>query len=173
MLVRAILGIVIMISTSLIGFIKAMQYETRVKEIDNVIDSINVLETEVVYYQNTLPRALKRSGERSKGVISRIYKDVAVTIDAKEGETLESIWGMNVNLHLDRDVLGTDDIEIIADFGRELGLGSTKEQSKYFDYMKHLLKQQRKIAYDEMLKNSGLYRKLGVLLGISIFVIII
>lgn len=174
MLVKFVLGGTIFAACSLIGYVKAYQLEDRVKEIDNIIDSINVLETEVVYYQNALPTALKRCSKRSKGMVSELYEEVAITIGLKEGECLEDIWQKNVYEHLDvRDVLDKADVEIVADFGRELGLGNTTEQSKYFEYIRMQLKQQRTIAHGEMIKSSKLYKKLGVLLGVGLFIIII
>ena len=162
-----------MMSTSLIGLLKAMQFETRVSELDNIIDSINVLETEVVYYQNPLPEALRRSSCRSKGNINSVYEEIAIELDKKNGENLDYIWETKVRLKLANLPLVKEDIGIIADFGRELGLGNVEEQSKYFNYIKLLLRQQRDIAYDLMVKNSGLYKRLGILLGITIFIIVI
>lgn len=72
-----------------------------------------------------------------------------------------------------RDVLKKEDVRLLDDFTRDLGMSDTASQQKHLRLYIDLLKEHSRQARDDMEKKSKLYRILPLSVGIAVAVLLI
>lgn len=170
---KFIVGVILLLSSSTIGYLISLRYSLRVKQLGYFISALNSLETDILYYSTPLPMAMKRVGNRSHKSIAWIFEETWKKLRDREGHDLEKTWRRAINENIDNLSLSKDDIEIVIDFSKELGLGNKETQKKHFRYTKELLIEQKSRAGNEKEKNGRMFNRLGVLLGLTIVIILI
>ena len=91
---------------------------------------------------------------------------------SKNGITADEAWENSLDKFLSSSYLINSDIEILMSFGRYLGSTDRADQIKNIKLTLTNLKQQEKIALDERQKNEKLWKYLGVLSGIMVFLLL-
>lgn len=173
MVLKFIVGLILLSSSGTIGYLIALRYGMRVKQLDYFISSLNSLENDILYYSTPLPIAMKTVAKRSHKSISWIFEETWKQLRAREGYGIDETWKDVINRNSGLLSLGKEDIEIIIDFAKELGLGNKNTQEKHFEYTKVLLIEQKGKAIKEKEKNGKMYNKLGILLGLAVVIILI
>lgn len=173
LLVKLIVSIIILISTGIVGYLISLRYSLRVKEIGYMQTSITNLETEILYFSNSLPQAMEKVALRAHKSIANLFLDAYHYLESKEGYRIDEAWSNSVLKNSSQISLNKEDIEILFAFGKELGIGDKEVQKNHFGYIKILLEEQRIKAIADKDKNGSLYNRLGVLLGLVIVIILI
>ena len=173
MVFKLIIGIILLLSSSAIGYLISLRYSLRVKQLGYFMSALNSLETDILYYSTPLPIAMKKVAGRSHKSISWIFDETWKKLKERAGLNIEETWRMSINENIDDLSLSKDDIEIIIDFSKELGIGNKETQKKHFSYTKELLLEQKRKASKEKDKNGRMFNRLGVLLGLAIVIILI
>lgn len=173
MILKFIVGLILLFSSGSIGYLIALRYGLRVKQIDYFISSMNSLENDILYYSTPLPIAMKRVASRSHKSIAWIFEETWRQLSCRDGYGIDETWKNVINKNKDILSLTKDDIEIIIDFAKELGLGNKESQQKHFEYTKVLLAEQKSKAVKDKEKNGKMFNRLGVLLGLAIVIILI
>lgn len=165
-ILKIIMLILILTLSYLIGNIIAKQYSNRVEELEDIKNSLNVLQTKVRFSKEPLSTIFKD--------ISNISKNKEIFIEANEnmktmlaGEAWRnSIQTVNTNLK-------KNDIEILSSLGNMLGKTDSEGQVNQIEEIKELLNIQIKNANKEKEKNEKLYKTLGMTIGLAIVIILI
>ncbi|SHJ49187.1 stage III sporulation protein AB [Paramaledivibacter caminithermalis] len=173
MVLKLTVGTVLLFSSWAIGYLISLKYGLRVRQIEYFISALNSLENDIVYYSNPLPVAMKRIADRSHKSIAWVFEETWEKLNNREGNGIDEAWKQVINNNIDLLFLTGEDIEIIVDFAKELGLGNKETQRKHFEYTKILLIQQKGKAIKEKEKNGKIFNKLGALLGLAIVIILI
>lgn len=173
MVFKFIVGLILLFSSGAIGYLISLRYGMRVKQLDYFIASLNSLENDILYYSTPLPIAMKRVAKRSHKSIAWIFEETWKQLSSREGYGIDETWKDVINKNSDLLSLGKEDIEIIIDFAKELGLGNKATQEKHFDYTKILLTEQKSKAIEQKENNGKMFNRLGVLLGLAIVIILI
>ncbi|WP_432665223.1 stage III sporulation protein SpoIIIAB [Wukongibacter baidiensis] len=173
MVLKSIVAVILLLATSGIGYLMALRYGLRVKQLGYFTNALNSLETYILYYSTPLPLAMKKLSERSHSSISWLFEESWKRLDSREGYEIDVIWQEAINKNIDSLSLSKEDIEIIIDFSKELGFGNKDTQKKHFQYTEMLLKEQKIKATAEKEKNGRMFNRLGVLLGLAIVIILI
>ena len=173
MLLKLIVSLVLLISSAAIGYLIALRYSFRVKQLEYFISSLNSLETDILYYSTPLPVAMKRVSNRTHKSISWIFEETWKILSNKDGYGIDETWESVVNRNSKDLSLVKEDIEIVINFAKELGLGNKDSQKKHFEYTKVLLNEQKRKANKEQERNGRLFNRLGILLGLAIVIILI
>ncbi len=173
MILKIIISIVILISSSLIGYLISLKYTMRVKQLNYFQSTLNSLENEIIYYATPLPLALKKIGQKSDKSISKIFLDTWMYLNSRKGYRIEESWTMSLKNNKYFTVLTKEDIEVLSELGKELGIGSKETQKKHFEFVRYLINEQKEMAIREQDKNSKMYNRLGFLIGLSIVIILI
>ncbi len=173
MLVLKIIGsLTIIVSCSLIGNHVANKYSNRLSNLKNLKYCIQILETEIVYLSTPLPEALKNVYRKGNKSVSFIFKQIRdYLISNKEHDVLDSFIFI-CNLYKNNLNLNKEDIEILISLGRILGKSDKEDQKKYFKLVLKELSIQREDAEEKMKKNENMYKKLGILSGLAIVIIL-
>lgn len=172
-LVKTLISLTIILSTSLIGYIHAYRYSQRVQQLRYILHGLQLLETEVLYSSNTLLEAMRRVGERSHPSVGGIFLETYKSLYNREGISLAEAWARAVETQSVRTSLEKMDKEVLIDFGKGLGLSDKENQKKIFQLTMLEIQKQQQAADDLKSKNEKMCKSLGVLIGIGIVIVLI
>ncbi len=173
MFVKILGSILIIFSTSIIGYILAHRYTERIQQLKNIYLSFQILETEIIYLSNSLPIAMQRVGNKSNPIVKNIFTDTHQMLSKKAGYSMEEAWNKSIHNNFSNTSLIKEDCEILIDFGKNLGSTDKENQVKNFKFIYLQLEKQQKDAETLKIKNEKMYKSLGALVGIAIVILLI
>ena len=164
----AILGL-----STFIGIIISNQYSMRVKEIEDVIAALDLLDTRVKYTYDTIADSFDFVSQNMNTKAYRIFMIAASHLNENKNLSAGDIFR---NVVEDESIflsLHQEDIEILKGLGTSLGQMDLEGQLKNIVLVKQLLQNQLKEAIEEKNKNFKLTRNMGVFVGLIIMIILI
>lgn len=172
-LVKLFGSILIIISTSLIGFYYGDKYSDRLSNLIYLEQCFKILETEIVYGANPLPEALTNVYKKGNKKVSFVFKEISDHLKAnKNGDLFQSFHSV-VGILRNSLSLKDEDIELFLSLGRVLGSSDRKDQEKNFNFVFKQISVLQREAKIEKDKNEKLYKNLGILSGITILIILL
>ncbi|RKL64230.1 stage III sporulation protein AB [Thermoanaerobacteraceae bacterium SP2] len=172
MLFKLVGGTMVIISCSMIGFLVAGYYQIRPKILRNLQTAISMLETEINYGRSPLPEALKNIAEKCDKEVSELFMNTMKYLSERSGLTAGEAWEKALEAYAPNSNLNRGDFEILSAFGKYLGATDIQDQIKNIKLTLTHLRQQEVAALEERQKNEKLWRYLGVLSGIMIFLLL-
>lgn len=172
-MIKGIGGLIIIISSSLIGLLLSNKYSMRPKTIRKLRFSLQMLETEIIFGSTPLPYALYNVGARSEKPWGTFFIEVSDNILKRKYYSMEDAWNNSIEKHLSNSFLNKLDIELIKNFGKIVGKSDTEDQKKHFNLIYAQLEHHEKMAEEERKKNERMYRSLGFLLGAALYIILV
>jgi len=172
-LVKFFCSILIIFSTSFIGYILAFRYTRRIQQLKDLYLSFQLLETEILFLSNSLPIAMKRVGQKSNPIIGEFFMNTYRILSQKTGCSIEEAWNQSLHDNFLNTSLTKDDIEVLTDFGKNLGATDKENQLKNFKFIYLQLEKQQKAAENLKNKNAKMCKSLGALVGITIVILLI
>ncbi len=172
-IVKLLGGLLILFSTSLIGFAYGNRYSNRLNNLIYMEQCIKILETEIVYGAVPLPDALLNVYKKGNKKVSFIFKEIREhMLENKVEDIYYSFYSVR---HLLKNDLSfkQQDIEIILSLGRVLGTSNREDQEKNFKLILNqiiILEKEAKFNRD---KNEKMFKNLGILIGLAIVIILI
>jgi stage III sporulation protein AB len=172
-MLKVIGSILILLGTTLAGFICGERLKKRVQQLNEIERSVIQLQSEITYVYTPLPEAFIKVAEKSKQPINHIFKNVSQDLIGNRVENVYEAFNGALYKNKDKLYLNNEDIEIILDLTKSLGESDIDGQNNIFSLTLSNLKKQIKIA--EMLKNKNLkmYRYLGFTIGAMMVIILI
>lgn len=167
-----LIGVLLVIgTTTFIGFQRGNQFTKRVRELRQIILSLQMIETEMSYSQLTLQKIFHNVGEKLEYPISKFYKNMS----AEMNRTITSftvIWENELDHITESISLKKADINIMKQFGRTLGSHTFSQQQKHIKLtIKHFEKQQEE-ATEQHYKFGNMTKTLGFLIGLVIVILL-
>ncbi len=162
--------VLVLISSAMIGYMKALKYTLRRQTLRSFLSSLNLLITEITYSQITLSEAFAKLSETSESGVGRFFLLVSQILNSNEGYTAGEAWEIALD-KVENINLSQDDIKILKSFGKGLGNSDIYNQEKNFKLASELLKKQLTDAEESSRKNERLYKSLGILIGIAVVII--
>ena len=165
-ILKIIILILIFITSYLIGNKIAKQYSKRVEELEDMKNSLNILETKIRFSKEPLSVIFKEIGNLSKNkeIFKKANENMRTMLAGDSWK--EAIENSNTNLK-------KEDIEILSTLGNMLGKTDSEGQVNQIEEIKELLNIQIKTANIEKQKNEKLYKTLGMTIGLAIVIILI
>lgn len=173
MIIKLIGGLLVFVACGALGIAASNKYSQRPKEIRKLRASIQMLETEIIFGCTPLPLALSNISCKADGAISRFFANAAEDLLAGISHNLESAWFKAVDQLLSESNIDMQDGELIKDFGKVLGGSDREDQKKHFELLYIQLRQHEEMAEDARKKNEKMYKSLGFLSGLVIFIILV
>lgn len=174
MYILKIIGIImIIISCSLIGHYQGSRYSKRLNNLRYIQNCIQLLETEIIYLSTPLPDAMENVFKKGNKKVSFIFEDIKqYLVQCKNTSVLESF---NYVLDINKDKLNytDEDIEILLTLGRVLGISDKLDQQKHIKTVLIQLRTQENQAEEKMKRNEPMFKKLGVLTGLTIAILLL
>lgn len=173
MLIKFIGGLLIILSTGFIGIVLSRKYSLRPKLLNGFRFSMQLLETEIIFASTPLPYAFSNISNRADRPWNNFFKGLSNDILKRKYYSMEEAWIAATKEYLSIDCLSKTDIELIKRFGRIVGKSDLDDQKKHFQLLYAQLDYHQKIAESDRKKNVRMYKSLGILLGIAIFVVLV
>jgi stage III sporulation protein AB len=173
MIIKLIGGIMIFSACGIMGIAAANKYSQRPRDIRRLRASIQLLETEVIYGCTPLPQALSNVSEKTEGALKAFYNSVSEDLLTGKSYSLAAAWVKGVDGLMEDTALDSSDRELLDSFGKVLGSSDREDQKKHFELLYIQLKQNEEIAEEAKKKNERMYRSLGFLSGLVIFILLV
>lgn len=172
-LLKLIGSILVISSTSLVGFYYSKMFFERLKQIREMQYALTMLESEIIYSSSPLIEALSYVAKRSNSPLKEFFMRFSEKLLNKEVEGI--VEGFNLSLEEFKEDLKfkQDEIDSISSFLKSLESSDTEGQKKSFNITIKKLNDFEKRAQEIMNKNEKLYKYLGVCSGLLIVIILI
>ena len=166
-------SIMVILSSSLIGYIYGKSYSERLSNLIHLENCIKILETEVIYGATPIPDALMNVYKKGNKKVSFIFKEIRdKLIMNKNSDILDSF--ICVTDILEKKLsFNFEDIEVFLSLGRVLGSSDRMDQEKNFKMTFAQFQTQEREAREEKEKNEKMFKNLGLLLGLAIVIILL
>ncbi|MGE5631922.1 MAG: stage III sporulation protein SpoIIIAB [Caulobacteraceae bacterium] len=165
-------GIMIIAASGLMGILFSNRLSFRLRELKRFRSLMQMLETEVVYSATPLPAAFKEIACRSEGLLAYFFGFISDSLNKRVFFTLKDAWANAVSEVLKDSSLNNQDLDLIKSFGSVLGCSDREDQKKHFELFYIQLRHHEESADAELKRSSKMYRSLGFLLGIAVFVVL-
>ncbi len=173
MIMKLLGGLMIISSSGLIGILLSNKYSMRPKILKKFRFSMQLLETEIIYGNTPLPYALHNISVKSERPWDIFLSEVSENILKRRFFSMEEAWNDAIAGHLDLPYLNKADIGLIRSIGKVIGKSDTEDQKKHFNLLYAELSHHEDAAENDKRKNERMYRSLGFLLGIAIYIVLI
>ena len=168
------LGIKILIYSSIflvcstIGLLKSQKYIYRVNELREFKNSLNMFKTKIKFTYEPLPEIFRQISGAIKPNIGSIFK---IAIYNMNFFSAGDAW----NKAIDTDILNInlEDKNVLKNLSKLLGATDLEGQLSQIEMTSNFLDEQIKKAEKEREKNESMYRKLGMIIGLGIVIILI
>ena len=168
------LGIKILIYSSIflvcstIGLLKSQKYIYRVNELREFKNALNMFKTKIKFTYEPLPEIFRQISGAIKPNIGSIFKIASYNMNFfSAGDA----W----NKAIDTDILNInlEDKNVLKNLSKLLGATDVEGQLRQIEMTSNFLDEQIKKAEKEREKNESMYRKLGMIIGLGIVIILI
>lgn len=172
MWLKLIGGIMVIVSSSMIGFIIAGNFKNRPKTLRNLQVALSMLESEINYGHSPLPQAFRSISKQCEEDVARLFDLAAKELSSRKGLTASEAWERSLKEFFKNSYITENDFEILMAFGKYLGSTDKEDQIKNIRLALNNLRQQEISSIREKEKNEKMWRYLGVLSGIMIFLLL-
>lgn len=173
MLLKVIGFILIMFSTTYIGFNFSKKLCKREEELVSLYSFISMLETEISYSITPLPEALFKISKKFNCNIGKLFSNISSRLYEKTGKTVYDVFLEAIDEQKGELYLNSEDLKIVEDFGKTLGQTDIDNQIKHIILIKKNISVLTERAREFKNKYARLYNMLGFLAGLMIFIILI
>lgn len=166
-------AILVMISTSGIGFLYASELKKRKSELEEQYALLKLMLGDIRYTRATLPEAIEKALRRHGGSYLAFLKETAEKLSNSPGIGLDAIWGEAVEEGLRKSALDAEDKQRLVRFGESIS--SADRESLIASFEQYLEELEAEIARvrEIIAPKMKLYRSIGILTGIFIVVVLI
>lgn len=170
---KILFNVVILLSTSMIGFFYGLKFNKRAKNLLDLEYCIRILKSEVIIGNTPLSIALENTYKKGKGEISNIFRIIKEDLINQKREDIYYSFLNLEDILANKYMLNKEDIELLFFLGKVLGKTNRADQEKNFIFILDQISNLRVQANLEKIRNGKLYPSLGVLIGLGIIIIFI
>lgn len=170
-MLKLIGAFLILISTSLAGFLKARSLSARPKQIRALRSFLSILETEIGYGLRPLVQACSSVAEGTQEPIASIFHASAYNLSNLDGASTYECFSKAIQEKWETTELKEQEKKILLDLSRVLGSSSREDQLNHLKLAVANLETMEVEAAGEELRFTKMYRTLGVLLGLLLVIL--
>lgn len=163
--------LLLIMSTCLMGHMKASAYKARCRELEDIIESVKLLEIEITYRKEALAKAFRKISTVRHCWFSNVLRECSTELE--DGHSLEDSWKIAIGRCREASPLEEGDIGIIEDLVHGLGKSDSDGQQKIIEPALIRLRSASKEAYISEQKMGKMYKALGAASGIVIAILIL
>ena len=166
--VKFLILMLVLVCSIWIGFLIAKKYASRVKELKDMKNALNMFATKIKFTYEPIPSIFSEISLKVDGSVSKIFN--VATTEMKDKQAGEA-WNYaleNVNTNMNNEDKG-----VIRNLGRMLGQTDLDGQLSEIELVNEFLETQIQKAECERSKNEKMYRTLGIVVGLTIVIILI
>lgn len=163
--------ILIILSCSLIGWMKGNSYKERTIELENIIEMIKLIELYITYRKEPLIKAFDKVSTTKKCWFSNVLKDCKYYMDNKL--ELDDSLKKAIDDHIGSTPLNEEDILVLEDLTMGLGKSDSESQRRILEPILIRLNNNQNSARYRESSMGKMYKTLGTAIGIVISILII
>ncbi len=156
-----------------LGILFSYKFKRRVKQLEELQRAMTELEYNMDFVTMTVSDALSSVSNNCETELKYVFLYVAERLKNNPGSDMERVWRRAVDKYRQALVLSGEDIELLMDFSKTLGMGNREKEKNNIKFTSARLKLAEDEARAELEQNSKMYRGLGFLLGIFIVIILV
>ena len=157
----------ILVASTLIGRSLSKKYVYRLKELEEIKNSFNILKTKIKFTYEPIPELFQELENTKCRNVGNIFK---LAKEKMENENISTAWENAIEESVTN--LKKEDKEILKSLGKLLGRTDVEGQMGQIETTESLLENQIKEALEEKLKNEKLYSRLGTTIGLAIVILL-
>ena len=168
LIIKGIILIMLLFSSSYIGLLVSKKYQNRVKELKEMKSLLKIFSTKIRLTYETIPQIFKELGNKENSNISYIFKIASKNMqELPAGEAwIKALENQNTNLK-------KEDIEVLKGLSALLGKVDLEGQVSEIELVDNFLDKQIEKAEEESKRNEKMYKTLGVTAGLAMVIIFI
>lgn len=163
----------IVLLSSFIGYLIANKYSFRVKELEDIVSALELLETRVKYTYDTIADSFEFLADNMKTKVYRIFMIAAAMLKENKNMSAGDIFRNACDEEGTFLNINKEDLEVLKCLGTSLGQVDLEGQLKNIVLVRELIIKQLDEATDEKNKNYKLSRNMGVFVGLTIMIILL
>lgn len=167
--IKIIGGLLILVSSALSGIVTAASYKERVLTIRDFRRRLRILADEIRFMKGVIGDALEKAGGE-KGPAAVFFRDAAIYVQTMDAS---SAWDLACDSEEIVSPLKKEDIQAIRLLGSQLGMSDIEGQLAVIDSVDSRMALLEEKAEELRAKNEPLFRKIGIMAGIAIIIILI
>lgn len=151
-----------------IGSIYSKKYINRAAQLEQMKNLLNIFKVKIKFTCNTIQEIFNQLYEDNPNEVGEIFKrtnEYMETYSAKES------WEKSLE-DAKTDLIKAD-LETLKNLGKVLGQTDLEGQLNQIELTQTLLENQIKEALEEKVKNSKMYKTLGITVGLAISIILV
>lgn len=168
--IKIIISLAILCITSYIGIEMASSLKSREEILTDYITFLRLLQNEMVYMANSLPVSFEMARQRLSSSLKDVIGAIALDMSEYGIDKIDISITNNVNT---LEALNDYDKDIIISTMKNLGRSDIDSQNNIIENTITIIEKQIKEANINKVKNSKVYRTIGVITGLIIVVIFI
>lgn len=165
---KIILGIAVIACSTQIGILLSKKYVYRLDELDELKNNFQIMENKIKYTYEPLEDIFSEVAEISSFSVRELFMKTARNIKQKGAEKAWKDEIKEADLSLKKE-----DKNILKEFGNLLGKTNKEGQINQIQFVNTLLDRQIEKAKEDKTKNETVYKKLGLIFGIGIVIVLI
>ena len=167
-IVKVIMLFLVFGTISAIGVRLANGYAVRANNLKQIKKGLKLLEAKITYTYEELPDLFLEISKKIKGNVGRLFYDVGRGMELEfAGEAWEKcVDESKLNLN-------DEDRDLLKSLGKLLGNTDIQGQLNQIYLVNNFLDEQIKDATEARAKNEVMYKKLGVIVGLAVVIVLI
>lgn len=132
-----------------------------------------LLHQEAVYFKISLEEAAGHAGRGVKQPLKEFFCAVSERLRELQEASFETVWEEMVKLHLFSTAMKQEDLDLILQIGQNLGSSVMGEENRIFQVFEQRMEQALKEAKEEYTDKAELYKRLGIMGGIFLVILLL
>ena len=153
---------------SMIGIKISNKYVERANNLKQIKKALNIFETKIMYTYEPIPDVFFEISKKIKGNVGKLFYDASKQMQLDfAGEAWEKSIN-NSNLELSED-----DKDALKSLGKLLGNTNIEGQLNQLKLVNSFLSEQIEEANESRNKNEKMYKKLGIIVGLAVVIVLV
>ena len=153
---------------STIGVKISNRYTERANNLKQIKKALNIFETKIMYTYEPIPDVFLEISKKIKGDVGKLFGDASrnMSLDFAGDAWEKSLNNSNI-------MLLEDDKEALRSLGKLLGSTDIDGQLSQIRLVNGFLNEQIKEAIEQKDKNETMYKKLGIIVGLAVVIVLV
>lgn len=156
---------------TMLGFYQALQLSARTRQIRQVMQGLQRLETEITYSFTPLSQALRLVADTMAGPVAGLFARTAEALEERQTATVQESWRLSVDECWSRTAMKRPERDAVLQLGAVLGKSDRSDQAKHLRMTVSLLAAEEAEAAEENRRYGKMWRSLGLLTGVLIVIL--
>lgn len=171
-MLKLIGAVLIMLASTVGGWLKASQFANRPRQIRELILALQRLATEISYGVTPLPDALSRTGDPLKEPLKTMFRQAAASMLPPSGKTAKESLHEAIDRAWRHTAMKAPERDTMVHLAYSLGTSDRTDQMRHIELAAQQLKHEEASALADQARYEKMSRSLGLLIGALIVILI-